>query len=192
MGTSEGSTPVYDNYGPVSYPVAEGEALGAVRGEAIATPPYRKPRGTTDRSIANIKRYRKENPDAIRRWDTTYGCVVAFWGMRVYYGTCQSCGGLVTSRRPMAYHGTTGRWPKNCPECSRRKAEDHDDRARYRMRKLRGRYGGWLPRQDELQESADRFPAWKSLLRKPLGIWCLDCGEQIRITALRDTPSRPR
>jgi hypothetical protein len=107
--------------------------------EASARRPRRMNGGVTERDVANVDRWREANPDALRTWATEYGCVVAFWGMRVYYGTCQSCGGLVTARRPMAYHGKTGRWPKNCRDCQKRKHEEHANQARYRMRRRRER-----------------------------------------------------
>ena len=46
-----------------------------------------------------VDRFREENPDFFDTWPTKYGHVVQFWGMRVYYGACQECGGLVTTRR---------------------------------------------------------------------------------------------
>lgn len=139
--------------------------------------------GNTYRGIANINRWREANPDALRTWTTTYGCVVAFWGMRVYYGTCQSCGCLVTARRPMTYNfNGTGRWPKNCRGCQERKAEEHADNARYRMRKARRKYAGQKPRYDLIRHTSLVRPDWLSLVRKRLGIDCLDCGEPITLT----------
>jgi hypothetical protein len=178
-----GTVPAYEDYSSVQYPISADEDLALVRTTALATPRYRKPRGTTDRSIANIDKWRAENPDELRTWTTTYGCVVAFWGMRIYYGTCQSCGCLVTARRPMAYHGTTGRWSKNCRDCRARKAEDHDDKARHRMRRARHKYAN-QGRRDDGFEYGSRFRDWLSVDRKRLGIDCLDCGEPIRIVAL--------
>jgi hypothetical protein len=168
----------------VQSPVGADDDIADLRADALATPRYRKPRGTTDRSIANIDKWRAENPDELRTWTTTYGCVVAFWGMRVYYGTCQSCARLVTARRPMAYHSTTGRWPKNCRDCQGRKAEEHADQARHRMRRARQKYAHLRPRYDLIRNGSVVRPDWLSLVRKRLGIDCLDCGEPIRIVAL--------
>jgi hypothetical protein len=163
----------------------DADELRQAREAAEASARYRNPRGTTDRSITNINRWRAANPDALRTWTTTYGCVVAFWGMRVYYGTCQSCGELATARRPMAYHGSTGRWPKNCPDCQLRKAEDHADQARYRMRRVRGQYSHVRPRYDLIRHGSLVRPDYLSVVRKRLGINCLECGEPIRIVAHR-------
>lgn len=181
---TEGTVPAYEDYSSVQYPISADEDLALVRTTALATPPYRKPRGTTDRRIAAIDKSRAENPDELQTWTTTYGCVVAFWGMRVYYGTCQSRGCLVTARRPMAYHGQTGRWPKNCPDCQERLAEEHDDKARHRMRRARHKYEHLGRRRDDGFKYGSQFPDWLSVARKRLGIDCLDCGEPIRIVAL--------
>ncbi|KAF0835675.1 hypothetical protein FNL39_1216 [Nocardia caishijiensis] len=88
--------------------------------------------------------YRDENPNAFHTWTTKYGCVVQFWGCRVYYGKCQDCSGLVTTRRDISRYrwtGTTniGRWPSRCLGCATAASEAHNDRARARMRKVRAR-----------------------------------------------------
>jgi hypothetical protein len=132
---TEGTIPAYEDCAGVPYDKATGEDLAAVRADALA-----KPRGgqkAAHRSAANIDRWRAENPDKVRHGKAAYGCVVAFWGMRVYYGTCQSCERLVTARKPMSYSGQDGRWPKYCPTCRSRKAQEHDDKARQRMARLR-------------------------------------------------------
>jgi hypothetical protein len=94
-------------------------------------------------SAAKIEKWRQENPDHFTWWTTKYGCVVQFWGMRVYYGTCQVCQGLVTKRRDVTGYteGQTqiGRWPKYCDDCRKRKDDEHNGNARKRMRKRRGR-----------------------------------------------------
>ncbi len=93
-----------------------------------------------------VDRWRRENPDALRSWTTKYGCVVQFWGMRVYYGRCRECAGLVTARRGIAHNKRgrtdTGRYPELCAECKAAKEAEHSERARYRMAALRReRYG---------------------------------------------------
>ena len=88
-----------------------------------------------------VDRWRRDNPDALRTWETKRGCVVQFWGMRIYYGTCKECGGLVHTRRDVSRYrrGMTqrGRWPEHCDECARAKGRKHDDQARSRMARLR-------------------------------------------------------
>jgi hypothetical protein len=93
-----------------------------------------------------VDRWRRENPDAFRTWTTKHGCVVQFWGMRVYYGICRDCPGLVTDRRSISgadanrfKTGPTqlGRWPMLCDDCRERRYEDHAAAARYRMARLR-------------------------------------------------------
>lgn len=87
--------------------------------------------------------WRRRNPNALRTWTTTHGCVVQFWGMRIYYGNCADCGVLVTARRNISHPryatGQTniGRWPKYCDVCNQRRDEEHNDRARGRMQRLR-------------------------------------------------------
>ncbi|GEM31166.1 hypothetical protein NN3_21730 [Nocardia neocaledoniensis NBRC 108232] len=88
--------------------------------------------------------YREANPDEFHTWTTRYGCVVQFWGHRVYYGRCQDCSGLVTTRRNIRRYRhkpitQIGRWPSRCPECAEAAWEKHNDQARYRMARLRAR-----------------------------------------------------
>jgi hypothetical protein len=93
------------------------------------------------RATAGVNKFRAENPDDFHTWTTKYGCVVQFWGMRVYYGTCQTCKGLVTARRDVSKYkaGRTqiGRWPKYCQVCRELKAGEHNAAARKRMAQLR-------------------------------------------------------
>ncbi|WP_342338662.1 MULTISPECIES: hypothetical protein [unclassified Rhodococcus (in: high G+C Gram-positive bacteria)] len=91
---------------------------------------------------SKVDAYRRENPDAFHTWTTkSGGCVIQFWGMRVYYGRCEECSTLVTRRRNISHkkEGPTniGRWPKYCAGCNTRKHEAHNDAARARMRRLR-------------------------------------------------------
>jgi hypothetical protein len=89
------------------------------------------------------ERWRRENPDALRTWTTKHGCVVQFWGMRIYYGRCRDCGSLVTTRRGITglLHRDgmtfTGSWPQLCGRCRTRKDDEHAANARYRMARLR-------------------------------------------------------
>ncbi|MGV0603370.1 hypothetical protein [Mycolicibacterium sp. XJ1904] len=117
-----------------------------------------------------VDRWREENPDALRTWKTTNGCVVQFGGMRIYYGTCpnvldhdaaclvphggrkesckcQPCGGLVTTRRSVQgerhREGMTqlGRWPVYCPECRQRnQAASYTKNRKYAANYRRGMY----------------------------------------------------
>ncbi|MCA1007019.1 hypothetical protein LCL87_14940 [Rhodococcus hoagii] len=90
-----------------------------------------------------VDKWRRENPNAFYTYtvDATGGCVVQFWGYRIYYGRCADCTGLVTTRRNIERHKRgstqTGRWPSFCIECSRKRADKHDDGAAGRMRRLR-------------------------------------------------------
>lgn len=90
-----------------------------------------------------VDAWRRQNPDAFHTWKTKTGCVVQFWGMRVFYGRCRDCAGLVTKRRNIQGHrfrrGQTniGRWPERCPECTARVTAKHDAGATERMRRLR-------------------------------------------------------
>lgn len=91
-----------------------------------------------------VDRWRRENPDAVRSWTTKHGCVVLFWGFKVYYGTCTGCGGLVTTRRYVAHDKGDGRagggsWPKLCSACRASREEERANRARRTMRSLRER-----------------------------------------------------
>lgn len=88
-----------------------------------------------------LDRWRSENPDELRTWTTKLGCVVQFWGVRLYYGLCKDCGGLVTDRRSVArFRGVVtniGRWKERCEGCARLNDERHEDNARHRMARLR-------------------------------------------------------
>lgn len=117
-----------------------------------------------------VDAWRRANPDAFRTWSSKYGCVVQFWGMRVYYGRCSDCSGLVTARRritdPRYRRGETniGRWPKYCAPCRDRRDQEHNDRARVRMRQLRERRRADAERSD--RRRAEMFmdsknPAWR-------------------------------
>jgi hypothetical protein len=94
-------------------------------------------------SAARIDKWREENPNALRTWTTKYGCVVQFWGVRIYYGECADCKALVHTRRDVSGYreGQThvGRWPKQCDQCRQRRSAEHNDRARGRMRRHRAR-----------------------------------------------------
>lgn len=93
------------------------------------------------RAARGVDKYRKENPDDFRTWETEYGCVVQFWGMRVYYGSCRDCPGLVTTKRNVSGYraGPTqiGRWPLLCETCRERRKAEHAEAARKRMARLR-------------------------------------------------------
>ncbi|AKC40101.1 Uncharacterised protein [Mycolicibacterium phlei] len=74
-----------------------------------------------------------ENSDLTNKvsaWTTKHGCVVQFWGMRIYYGKCTRCGHLVTGRKPDVGGGS---YPKLCPPCR----QAGGDRARHSMARLR-------------------------------------------------------
>ena len=93
------------------------------------------------RAARGVDKYREDNPDDFRTWETKYGCVVQFWGMRVYYGTCRDCPGLVHTRRNVSGYraGPTqiGRWPVLCEVCRERRTAEHAEAARKRMAELR-------------------------------------------------------
>lgn len=72
----------------------------------------------------------EELNNAVSTWTTKHGCVVQFWGMRIYYGTCTQCGGLATGLKPEAGGGS---YPKLCQPCR----ESTADRARRSMARLR-------------------------------------------------------
>ncbi|UXA17657.1 hypothetical protein [Mycobacterium sp. SMC-4] len=117
----------------------EPENYAAIRAAGIAETLRTRPSGYTERDAANIDRWRQANPNALRTWTTTYGCVVAFGGMLVYYGRCKHCGDLVTTRRKMAYRPNNGRWPYTCQGCRSRREKKHNADAKHRMRALRRR-----------------------------------------------------
>jgi hypothetical protein len=118
---------------PVDYPRISADDLAAAvkplndkQAKAVAT---------------HLDRWRAENPDALRVWTTKLGCVVQFWGMRLYYGLCKDCGGLVTDRRGISHSRDVvtniGRWRERCPECADKAEQVHADSARSRMARLR-------------------------------------------------------
>lgn len=84
---------------------------------------------------------RRQNPNRVNRWNTKYGCVVQFWGMRVYCGRCRDCAAPVTTLRDVSRHNwgltTVGRWPELCENCRSKKREAHAEGARHRMAALR-------------------------------------------------------
>ena len=106
---------------------------------------YVRPLSTSDAKLVpnKVDKWRSENPNAVYRYkvEKTGGQVVQFWGFRVYYGPCANCGGLVHTRRKISHkrdgRTNTGRWPKYCNECSRKRCEAHDAGAAERMRNLR-------------------------------------------------------
>ncbi|GAB5018445.1 hypothetical protein JHV675_50260 [Mycobacterium avium subsp. hominissuis] len=116
------------------------------------------------RAKLKVERWREENPDHFCTWETKYGCVIQFWGMRVYYGRCkeEGCNGLVTTRRSIQgeheYKFKTGRtmlgaYPSLCDNCRKRKQEESYTKNRkyaanyrrklYERRGRRERPGEW-------------------------------------------------
>lgn len=176
---------------------ARGAAAAAIGAERIA------------HSEALLEAWRDEHPDAMASWEAGNGCVVAFGGMKVYYGRCVDCNAVVTTRRAdparVAVRGRgKGRWPLRCATCREQKRQEHDDKARVRMARVRaerrqGRRERRLNPKREMwgdTELTDGFvhdhPAFPrfDLVGKSLGIWCLDCGQVIRF-ALHITFPRP-
>ncbi|MGY3553388.1 hypothetical protein ACVWY6_001581 [Williamsia sp. R60] len=114
-------------------------------------------RPLSDASAKNVPgkvdRWRAENPNHVHRQEvkTTGGAWVQFWGFRVYYGPCADCGGLVHTRRKIADkkdgRTNTGRWPRYCTECRRRRDEAHDADAPRRMAEKRKRQKADLLKQ---------------------------------------------
>ncbi|WP_104182591.1 hypothetical protein [Mycobacterium avium] len=115
------------------------EELARARAYGIANMRGRQPAAVATK----VDRWRRENPNAFHTWTTKRGCVVQFWGMRVYYGKCRDCSRLVTTRRNIMgrkhREGETklGRWPELCSVCRKDKYESHAASARYRMARLR-------------------------------------------------------
>lgn len=127
-------------------------------GEVIREVMSREP---TPKVPTRAEAWRRRNPNALRTWTTSNGgCVVQFWGMRVYYGNCADCRTLVTTRRKISHPqyatGQTniGRWPKYCAGCNRRRGEEHNDRARGRMQRLRAQR--YASRSDQFRKAG--FP----------------------------------
>jgi hypothetical protein len=128
--------------------------------------------GYTDANKAACLKWRREHPNAMFSWTipedspSPYGCVVAFWGQKIYYARCQcvwdgqKCGALVTKRRPMSYmrhEGSTdgtGAWPKYCQPCRDRKRREHDAGAPERMRRKRAERRKF--REEQLQRKRRR------------------------------------
>lgn len=91
-----------------------------------------------------LDQWRRENPDALRTWTTKHGCVVLFWGVKVYYGTCVGCGGLVHTRRYVSTDQGKqplggGAWPSLCERCRERRQSERRDKSRKLMAKRRKR-----------------------------------------------------
>ncbi|WP_139320499.1 hypothetical protein [Saccharomonospora sp. CUA-673] len=88
-----------------------------------------------------LQTWRRKNPDFFRTWETKTGCVIAFGGMKVFYGRCPDCGALVTTRRRMKHGGfKEGRWPVYCRPCGqlrqkRTPAQETERKRRYRRKK---------------------------------------------------------
>ncbi|UEA48858.1 hypothetical protein LK468_11460 [Mycobacteroides abscessus] len=132
-----GNPPVYEQRGHVEYPKAV-ESPGVLsRSIQAATKVIQERKIDLIRDRAQT--WLDFNPDSIERWDTKYGTVAAWGGFRMYYGTCQTCRGLVTSRKEGVSLQVTGdgRWPKNCERCREALREADNDNARRRMRRLR-------------------------------------------------------
>lgn len=120
-------------------------------------------------SESKLAKWRHEHPDAFGTWETKYGCVIAFGGMKVYYGrcpnvivhdgsclvphggrkqscTCPPCGRLVTARRPdppraVVRGSKGGRWPMYCVECREAKNQSAaNQNRRYAANYRRGLY----------------------------------------------------
>jgi hypothetical protein len=181
----------------------DGHNYSSLRSNAAASAAIQRGQERIAVSEDKLANWRYENPDAMGTWTTKYGCVVAFGGMKVYYGRCRDCGGLVTTRRPDPPRQVVrsafgrGRWPERCPDCRRAVEEAHDDRARARMAKIRAERRRIKPKYDLLHQES-RLGGWADILTpeigalvgRSLGIWCLECGEVIKF-ALHVTFPRP-
>lgn len=93
---------------------------------------------------SRLDQFYRENPDHLKTsfetWETKYGCVVAFGGVKVYYGRCKGCGGLVTARRAeISGFMKGGRWPALCEPCRVANEQKRADNARRRMAALRAK-----------------------------------------------------
>lgn len=132
-----GNPPVYEQRGHVEYPKAV-ESPGVLsRSRQAATKVVQERKKVVERERQQL--WLEMNPDFVKRWETKFGTVAAWGGFRVYYGTCQDCEGLVTTRRAgIAGCMQGGRWPKYCPRCSEDRCAAHNGiNARRRMRRLR-------------------------------------------------------
>lgn len=92
-----------------------------------------------------LDEYRKNNPHRIRQWPTKYGVVTCWGGFRMYYGTCQTCGGLVTKRRKeldkaedMHPGRHYGRWPEYCRDECKPSYDPYGVKARKRAKRQYG------------------------------------------------------
>jgi hypothetical protein len=144
-----------------------------------------------EKNKRKIAEWREENPNRFTWWKTTYGLVVQRGSHRYYTAMCE-CGGIITSFRDVSRYDQgqtwTGRWPKICEDCSERKRDENDDKARVRMARLRAsRRRTFKPKYDLLHEGSrlhflERLfsPTIGDLVGKSLGIRCLDCGEVIK------------
>lgn len=149
-----------------------------------------------------VDRWRAENPNHVYRQEvkTTGGAWVQFWGFRVYYGPCADCGGLVTTRRKIAHNRRgstdTGRWPKYCGECNRKRAQEHDAGAATRMAAVRRRR---RERPDPPRRGVDpaaltQRPApsalgIRTIVRTPQPLVCRTCLQPTSIVAIRQRVS---
>lgn len=178
--------------------------MGSARGAAAASLGAER----IAHSEALLDAWRHEHPDAMASWEAGNGCVVAFGGMKVYYGRCVGCNAVVTTRRAdpprAAVRGRgKGRWPLRCAMCQEQKRQEHDDKARHRMARVRAERRQ-EQRERRLNPKCDPFsdvddvgfsvrPRWDTqfdLVGRSLGIRCLDCGQPVRF-ALHITWPRP-
>ncbi|EKT81851.1 hypothetical protein WSS_A15204 [Rhodococcus opacus M213] len=92
---------------------------------------------------SKVDKWREENPNAFYQYvvEETGGCMIQFWGYRIYYGRCVDCSGVVTRRRKISPNKTgptwTGRWPLYCTECTAKKSAKRVDANRARVRARR-------------------------------------------------------
>lgn len=141
------------------------EDLSRIRADALA-------RGGKPDVPNRLDAWRRNNPNAMNTWTTKYGCVVAFGGMRIYYGRCKDCSGLVTLLRG----DTKGRWPERCDDCRERKSEAHDNGARGRV--ARSRKAQYEHRAEQFAKAG--LPPARQGVRldgQPREYKCNECGE---------------
>ncbi|SKX76339.1 Uncharacterised protein [Mycobacteroides abscessus subsp. bolletii] len=152
-----GNPPVHEPRPHVEHTRATDENLDVVREAGLQKRRRKDISGFTERDVANIRRWREDNPNSVGRWDTKYGTCAAWGGFKMYYGTCQDCGCLVTARRPS--WGNQGRWPKYCQTCRERQAQEHDNKARGRMRRRRaeGRAEAERIQRDRAERELERI-----------------------------------
>lgn len=149
-----------------------------------------------------VDRWRAENPNHVHRQEvkTTGGAWVQFWGFRVYYGPCADCGGLVTTRRKVAHKRSgivnTGRWPKYCRECNRKRAHNHDAGAAVRMATMRKRRreNPEQPRRGvdpaALTQANNHGGLSRTIVRTPQPLVCRRCLQPTGIVAMRERATR--